>query len=832
MSNKSTKLKSNDVLMRPFDILWLDSTYQEPLLPNGPWQQKVYDLLCENFAEKISRQIEHADRRAMISEMVGLEFLTKFFPQNEYDPQILEEMTPEARKKLETEAKKWLQSAINKAAVETGCQSQSMTELSGEPPNVEMVEFIDHTRQIMQQALDRHLFIKEQEIIRMWEDLKWKERRTKLAENELKQYNRLRQEHDRLKGLLGRVQETKGILKNGELEGILAQHDRAASNSTTISSSMTSNDKGALFGSKEEPPLFWGIQSNTIGRSILAILKRDPRRLVQVVASLHGRQLSGSLRSYIWMDMLLKCERDKLKSDNTEKMVRERFGKGVSRGLSELRITRATHSPISGLIDNAVIEIYSATPSMTLYMKDNTHMKEAAKALNVLYVYDRSYEPYLIHWLFPLQLAFHDEKSESDHVYELAMCLDLLNRNYLPKGAEIFATAEGAMSRLEMADPLFHSHLKQVAQVNPTINPKEFLVHLIHVEKSKAEELMSFKEGSSKSIEISYLLADPVIFLRKWLGEGFVGVLDTQAAIYAWDQMFMQKWTMKSAEDFCVALLFLLREKFMSTVDYSSMKKVFLKEPCKLYTMDIQRAWIHVCSRKDFNEIPEMNRMRSNLLGSQTPYLPATPPSDQPTPLDPVGIKVTEIELIIPMEAVRKGTTLSDFNPKHFVLNCVVYFGSVELDSKRSVSLPIVKRSHSSDSSRNEKYILTYPPSDSTFLFNELDLSNYDIEQEMGGYPKARIQLEYNQPLTTGSTVILGWAQFDLYEQSSEVTASVNSWNKWILLEKKHKCTIFPGQPREDLMTEPDNSTSLYENLIGRGSVIEVHVFNPRISEN
>ena len=50
---------------------------------------------------------------------------------------------------------------------------------------------------------------------------------------------------------------------------------------------------------------------------------------------------------------------------------------------------------------------------MQLYMDDDVHVKEAAKVLNVLYVYDRSYEPYLIHWLFPLQLAFHDGSGQS-----------------------------------------------------------------------------------------------------------------------------------------------------------------------------------------------------------------------------------------------------------------------------------------------------------------------------------------------------------------------------------------------------------------------------------
>ena len=49
---------------------------------------------------------------------------------------------------------------------------------------------------------------------------------------------------------------------------------------------------------------------------------------------------------------------------------------------------------------------------MLEYRDTNTYMRECAKALNVLYTYDRSYEPYLIHWLFPLQLAYEDQMGQ------------------------------------------------------------------------------------------------------------------------------------------------------------------------------------------------------------------------------------------------------------------------------------------------------------------------------------------------------------------------------------------------------------------------------------
>lgn len=40
-----------------------------------------------------------------------------------------------------------------------------------------------------------------------------------------------------------------------------------------------------------------------------------------------------------------------------EKVVRERFAKALTRGMQDLKINRATTSPINGLIENAVIEV-------------------------------------------------------------------------------------------------------------------------------------------------------------------------------------------------------------------------------------------------------------------------------------------------------------------------------------------------------------------------------------------------------------------------------------------------------------------------------------------
>lgn len=151
-------------------------------------------------------------------------------------------------------------------------------------------------------------------------------------------------------------------------------------------------------------------------------------------------------------------------------IVREKFGRAISRRISELKIKRATHSPISALIDNVVIQIYDTTPGLQCAIDSNEHMREAARTLNVLYVYDGSYEPYLVCWLFPMQLAFFEEQAESEHVYELAMYLDLLNLTLFPKWPNIFAMAEDCLRRLKKKDPEFVAHLKNIGRLFVIIN--------------------------------------------------------------------------------------------------------------------------------------------------------------------------------------------------------------------------------------------------------------------------------------------------------------------------------------------------------------------------
>lgn len=59
-----------------------------------------------------------------------------------------------------------------------------------------------------------------------------------------------------------------------------------------------------------------------------------------------------------------------------------------------------------------------------------------------------------------------------EHVYELAMYLDLLNSSCFPTWPQVFAIAEQVMVTLSLSDPDLYTHLKSIAKTNMQVNKK------------------------------------------------------------------------------------------------------------------------------------------------------------------------------------------------------------------------------------------------------------------------------------------------------------------------------------------------------------------------
>ncbi|XP_077995576.1 uncharacterized protein LOC144449044 [Glandiceps talaboti] len=469
------------------------------------------------------------------------------------------------------------------------------------------------------------------------------------------------------------------------------------------------------------------------------------------------------------------------------------------------------------------------------------------------------------------------------------MYLDLLMVNLFPKWPEVFAIAEKTMNRLKIQDIYLQDHLEDCALKNVDVDPKQFLVQLIHIEKDKALALGRATPGSEHSIKLSKeLLADPVIFVRKWIGEGFVGVLDGQAVLFLWDQLFMNGWNQEIMEDFCFALLLLLKDAFLQANDYHQMKQVFLLQPARLYTADIQRAYQHLRKGGSPTDIPGMNRYRSpgllftpegsreaSAVPSPVPSGPKSKPPSRDIPkrfspgaltdvepgeLRPIGLKKFRMTLVLlhqqgvsntdervsTPEQWRKDQlhALSYFDPNQLKVTVSVYFGMVRLQSIQSHSKAKTFTPKDDDvliPKNNTNIVYVEFPQEETIFYN-LDPSLFHGARGKRSHPFAVIKIAYQIPpgkSGQGQSIPLGWVRTPLYELKSgadtgrQSKISVTSTgtqivkSPWVILVGDKRETLLPGPAVESALDQPKSFTD--KDFLQEGSQLGFRVFDPQV---
>ncbi|XP_072164498.1 uncharacterized protein [Diadema setosum] len=577
---------------RPFSHVWLDSAVQETLMPGSPWHE-VYDKLSQALAKRIQPELSDPLMRAAIFGFLGVGFLQKYLSKWTWavPAKDLEECSDDERQRILQSTQLLLKEKMDLAAADCGylvpkkralATESSITPPTDQPPVArpvpgEVLDTMSRMEAIFSTGMHRYLV---QEGMTMPTSSEGVEPTLATHLTQLQRVNTVSHPDDTPK------------------DSPLADFSRSASKS----------------GTEEHPvPNCWGQTSDLLGKSLCAVLRRDPTRLEEVCRKLSGRPLPGSLRYKVWNEVMLRNYKEAYKGQKSAEMfLRKNFAKLVMRGKAELRLMSTTTSPIDGLIETAVQEKYSSTPCL-LKHRDQTIVREARETLNVLYVFNRSYQPFFIHWLYPLQLALQDRNpagnKTDDRPYELALQLELLTTHTFPQWSEVLAIAQDVMKIVETEDPEYYSHLIQCSQTNIKMDPQEFLVHQIYDEKRKASSFTTDVAVDSAAMATGDILASPLMFLRKWLGEGFVGVCDTLAVLYIWDQCFMNGWSHEVLRDLCLALLMLLRKNFMQQAqDYHGMKQIFLSEPSRLYTLDIQKAFQLLQNEGAVTLVPAINR--------------------------------------------------------------------------------------------------------------------------------------------------------------------------------------------------------------------------------
>jgi hypothetical protein len=181
------------------------------------------------------------------------------------------------------------------------------------------------------------------------------------------------------------------------------------------------------------------------------------------------------------------------------------------------------------------------------------------------------------------------------------MYLDLFVKNLFPPWNEIFVIAAKIMQDLSVNDPDFYQHLSMISVINPRVNPrvikfcksymfksnkqnfliikqnrKDFVSEIIYNESKRALKLKNATTGDAGAYVKGNkeILTEPVIFIRKWIGEAFSGALSKNALLYVWDQLFMSLWSPREFEMIAKCLLYLLRLQFMKAQDHDEMRRV------------------------------------------------------------------------------------------------------------------------------------------------------------------------------------------------------------------------------------------------------------------
>ncbi|XP_063810104.1 uncharacterized protein LOC135031779 isoform X2 [Pseudophryne corroboree] len=761
---------------------WLDFCSHETLLPGSPWH-KVLDKIGVVFAEKVRPLLDDPQERQMIFKLLGKDYVQKHFSDYPNDPSLLHppNMSNVEHENTEKNTQIWLWNQWIKTAEQLGCH------LTGDGPtelSAEMTHFVNHAFTLIENKMN-----------------------LLLAEHEAKNESGIDNELGTWTSFLTRRPKS---VDSKDLS--FAIHK--------METFHLKNDKGVA-GKPNRPPSLSCSGAEVLGNAVGAIIALESSAMAMVCNRLSGHLLPKSLRRLIWMDKLLRFDTTfkGVKINLIEKETRERYGRKLEHKCAELKIRSATRSPISGLIENAVVEKFRSTPSMYQFATDEQMINESSKSLNVLYVYNGTYEPYFIHWLFPLQMAFKQIAPKAEHPYELFMYLHLLIKNIFPSWMEIFAMAERVMVTLQTEDAELFTHLQRSFQTNLTFNPKDFLVELIARERKEALKLYA-SSSNLESIANSHeeLLASPVIFLRKWMGECFVSSLDVPAVLLIWDQLFMQNWNHKVMESFCLVILMLLKDSIMAARDYPAIRQILLSDGYHLLTADIQRAWIHLQQGGLLADIPGMNQLNARQVRDLSPRLQDRNSRDVRKLLS-FGVKDIVLKIMSTENTDKSSSTwLRDFDPMAVALTFSIHYGGMNLHSKTSFSKPVLLENvrKNEATTKPQKRNLFLMQFNDLFEFDSIDLSEYSNYTKSGEMPFLLIEAIYNDGERAPKP--LGWTKVSAFEQETRSTRDV-----WKPREFSSLISLHPGkEPDNNNESPPGSSTSGSHD-----SSIELTVYDP-----
>lgn len=355
--------------------------------------------------------------------------------------------------------------------------------------------------------------------------------------------------------------------------------------------------------------------------------------------ALVGRLLPRELRRLVWT---LSLQGDRVGGGGSAHAaaVRQALAHGAQTRAAADAGGRAGKTPISALaarvVSNVAARALDERPCPAQGKPVLVTDDEVVLALaELFYIYSGEYHPRHIPLMFPFVAALQPPPAAEDPPLPAAgAALSLLPlwvtflASHAPAPLAAAACASRVMERLRTADASLYHHLA-AATARRAFSSQDVLSRLV------AAAPRSSGGGLADAAAAARALVQPEVFVRRWIGTGFVGILAPAAVGLVWDQCALLGWQ-GVLEEFALVVLLLLTGQIWRSHDFAAVQHTLCSCPAELYTANLAQAWLHLRRGADTADLAALNELEAadDAPGERSAVGGASPVGGASAPLD------------------------------------------------------------------------------------------------------------------------------------------------------------------------------------------------------
>jgi len=322
-----------------------------------------------------------------------------------------------------------------------------------------------------------------------------------------------------------------------------------------------------------------------------------------------GKLLPSAVRSLVWQLALQRQRQEDAAAHAAH--VWQVLAQGVQ---ARAGAGAAASTPVGALAARAV---RARVGCLTAAADTPDGRRQAAAVLalaELYYVYSGEYHPRHIPLLFPFVAALlpPNKAAIADAAHALLPAWVTFVATWAPTPAQAAAAATRVLETVAVADPELHRHLA-TATARGALGSQDVLARLLEQQQQQQQQQQPSVPGAEGAEVTVRAIVQPAAFVRRWMGEGFVGVLAPPAVSYVWDQCALLG--VHVLEEFGMAVLLLLRQQVLRARDYDGVRHALLHCPCELYTANVAAAWLHLRAGLPPGGVPALNELEPGIHG-------------------------------------------------------------------------------------------------------------------------------------------------------------------------------------------------------------------------